>query len=177
MVILVDMDEVVAALQKRCCELYNRDNGTNITEEDLTSWEVGGRLFNKYFDQDGLYLDLEVLEDSQRVLQRMLDLGHHVFFVTAPSNPFSMVEKVKWVEKHFPFIGYRNMFFTKHKGMVRGDVLIDDSPVFLEQFLGKGTRIKMRKRYNDHITAEFAVNHWLEIESILLELIAEKAIV
>ena len=42
------------------------------------------------------------------------------------SNPASFVEKVEWVKKYLPN-AYKNVIFSHHKDLNRGDYLIDDS--------------------------------------------------
>ena len=46
---------------------------------------------------------------------------------TAPwSNPHSLCEKVEWVKEYLPG-AYKNVIFSHHKDLNRGDYLIDDS--------------------------------------------------
>lgn len=46
---------------------------------------------------------------------------------TAPwSNPHSLYEKILWVKKYLP-TAYKNVIFSHHKDLNRGDYLIDDS--------------------------------------------------
>lgn len=42
------------------------------------------------------------------------------------SNPTSFVEKVEWVKEYLPN-AYKNVIFSHHKDLNRGDYLIDDS--------------------------------------------------
>lgn len=42
------------------------------------------------------------------------------------SNPHSLCEKVEWVKEHLPS-AYKNIIFSHHKDLNRGDYLIDDS--------------------------------------------------
>lgn len=42
------------------------------------------------------------------------------------SNPNSFVEKVEWVKEYLPN-AYKNVIFSHHKDLNRGDYLIDDS--------------------------------------------------
>ena len=46
---------------------------------------------------------------------------------TAPwSNPNSLCEKIHWVKQYLP-AAYKNVIFSHHKDLNRGDYLIDDS--------------------------------------------------
>lgn len=46
---------------------------------------------------------------------------------TAPwSNPHSLYEKILWVKQYLP-TAYKNVIFSHHKDLNRGDYLIDDS--------------------------------------------------
>lgn len=43
------------------------------------------------------------------------------------SNPHSLYEKILWVKQYLP-TAYKNVIFSHHKDLNRGDYLIDDSP-------------------------------------------------
>ncbi len=52
-----------------------------------------------------------------------------VYILTAPSiqNPLCYTEKRLWVEDHFGFEMVKRLIISPHKGLNRGDYLIDDN--------------------------------------------------
>ncbi|NGP89724.1 5' nucleotidase, NT5C type [Fodinibius halophilus] len=46
---------------------------------------------------------------------------------TAPwGNPTAWIDKVKWVQRHLPEVGYKRLILSHNKHLNKGDYLIDD---------------------------------------------------
>lgn len=171
MIILSDMDGVVANFVDSILTLYNEEYGENVQYNDITHNDMHlfcrrGRAIYKYFHQEGLFRGLEVAEGSQKVINGWLDAGHEVYFVTKPVDHslYCMKEKQAWVDEHFPRIGHKNVIFTGHKYLVRGDALIEDLPTNLENFRGYG--ILMAQPWNTKVNPRWASRHdsWEDID-------------
>lgn len=157
MVILCDMDGVVANFVDPVIARYNRDYNDNITADDITGWdmhkackpECGTKLY-EYFCEKGLFAELPVIADSQRAFTYLLKQGHEIYFVTKPvaRSQWCILEKMQWVDRHFPMVGRENMVFTSMKHLVRGDVLIDDHEKNLYTF--PGHKILVDSPWNRH---------------------------
>lgn len=157
--LLIDMDEVVAGLNVRCCELWNKDHPDDLMSiSRLTSWKINGELFRPYFSRPGFCRDLPVLENSQECIAELAD-RHDVWFVTSPPSLFSVQDKLLWAEDNFPVIGWKKTIPCKNKGMVRGHLLFDDSPEFLETVSMEGDpdmlRVVKSMPYNLELSAAF----------------------
>lgn len=78
----------------------------------------------------GWFRDLPVVPGSQEGVEVLLERGIDVWVCTKPmeSNPTCASDKQWWVEKHFPALA-RRVIVTPNKGMVVGDVLLDDAPM------------------------------------------------
>ena len=61
-----------------------------------------------------------------------------------------MYEKMEWVDEHYPQIGSKKIIFSQHKGIINGDVLIDDLFENLNGF--SGLRVLFARPWNQHIT-------------------------
>ena len=73
------------------------------------------------------------------------------------SNPNSFVEKVEWVKEYLPN-AYKNVIFSHHKDLNRGDYLIDDSiKNGAAEFTGEHIQIHSNKfpTWNDVMTYIF----------------------
>jgi len=146
MIVLVDMDGIVAKLEEPWLALYNKDYDDCLVSEDMTDFdwskivkpECGTKIFS-YLATEGLFLNCEPYENSvDALLQLYLD-KHELYFVTKAHNlaKFAVIEKMDWVDKHFPFIGRDKVICTGYKHLIRGDVLIDDYHKNFRGFQGK----------------------------------------
>ena len=80
--------------------------------------------------EPGFYLNLEPLAGAIEGFQHIWNLpGMEVYILTAPSvmNPHSYSEKRQWVERHLGLeVAYR-LILSPNKGLLLGDILIDDN--------------------------------------------------
>lgn len=131
--ILVDMDAIVVALTEKWLALYNKDHNDTVTIEDLKTWNIYnhvkiGQRMNDYLYSDRFFLDVDPIPGAIEAVRHLM-LDHHVYIVSAPSWPGnSASDKISWVKKHMPFFNKRDIFLGHHKHMIKGDILIDDSP-------------------------------------------------
>ena len=77
----------------------------------------------------GMFRDLEPMEGAIESY-RWLHENFETYILTRPSvkNPSCYTEKREWVEKHLGLEICENLILNPHKGLMRGDYLIDDMP-------------------------------------------------
>lgn len=139
--ILLDQDGVLADLHHGWLHLHNQDNPEDaVHPHTITRWaihefvKVGHRIYD-YLHRHDLYDHVPVIPGAQEAVQQLIDAGHELAVVTAAGNIGAMIEnKIKWLKTHFPMIPAENFVFTNNKGLVSGDLLIDDGPHNLELF-------------------------------------------
>jgi 5'(3')-deoxyribonucleotidase len=171
--ICVDMDEVIADAVAEHLLRYNRDHEEQITKDDLHGkwlWEVVALdrhpALESYLRSVDFFEALDVMPESQRVLER-LQKKYEVFIATAAMEvPTSFAGKYAWLERHFPFIPSSHIVYCGDKGILRADYLIDDNPRQLRRFQGEG--ILYTSTHNVHVTGFTRVNNWLEVEKLFL---------
>ncbi|WLD93243.1 5'(3')-deoxyribonucleotidase [Alkalihalobacillus sp. AL-G] len=170
--LLIDMDSVICDLMTEWHSRYNQEYDDTLSVQDLKCWnsekyvkdECGTKIYD-YLDEPGIFIKLEPLPHAIEVLSRLHE-KHEILIVTT-SRTYAYTEKEKWVEKHLPFIGKRNLIFTHRKEMIRGDILFDDAPHNLTAFQHTGrTAIAMDYPYNREVDVE-RVSNWLEFEGWL----------
>ncbi len=145
--IAIDMDEVIAHPNQRFIDWYERDTGIRVEESELFRT---GKKFYQYLGQEfagnirgylfekGFFKDLPIMEDSVEVV-KWLDQHYEIFFVTSAMEfKNSMEDKYDWLQKHFPFISWKQYVFCGRKDMISTDYLIDDHVSNLETFKGRG---------------------------------------
>lgn len=77
-------------------------------------------FFEKLTPINGAIEGINTLRESERF---------DVYVLTAPStrNPHSYTEKRLWIERYFGYEFTHNLIICGHKGLLRGDYLIDDN--------------------------------------------------
>lgn len=77
------------------------------------------------------YANLQPLEGGIETAMALLRSDKYdPYILSAPSvqNPFSYTEKREWVEKHLGFAYCERLILSPNKGLLKGDILIDDQP-------------------------------------------------
>jgi 5'(3')-deoxyribonucleotidase len=172
-IICVDMDEVIADALGEHLARYNRDFREHVTPGDLHGkwiWDYvpAGRLqaLQQYLLSEDFFAVLDVMAESQRVLER-LQSEYDLFIATAAMEvPSSFNAKFRWLAEHFPFIPASHIVFCGDKGILRGDYLIDDNPRQLQRFGGEG--ILFTSPANALVTGFRRVDNWLDVEKMFL---------
>lgn len=140
----IDMDEVIADPAAKMIDWYERDFGRRITEKELEGKflrecvppEHAG-VFAQYLNTPGFFRDLRVMEDAQEVIAE-LNKKYKVFIVSAAMEfPNSLKDKFDWLQEHFPFLGWRQLYLCGDKSLVQPDIFIDDLTRNFTNFRGK----------------------------------------
>jgi len=132
------------------------------TEEDI------GLLFD-YWKGRNVYDDLEPYPGSVETLSRLNDMGYDIVFASVVKGDHSK-SKYYFLKKHFPFMA--GCMFTREKGYIRADVVIDDRNDYLRQFdVTKVKRIRMNTPFEQTIdTPVYAtVDNWDQINELIEE--------
>ncbi len=163
--IALDMDEVIADIQPKFLQLYEREFGKRLTKEDLYGKKVyyfeGARYIREFLFEKGFFRDLPVIADSQEVVQELIQ--HYDVFITTAAMEFRncFEDKYDWLQEFFPFINWKNIVFCGDKSIIRADYMIDDHASNLRSFQGKG--LLYTASHNVHETEFTRLNNWLEV--------------
>jgi len=180
-IICIDMDEVIADALGEHLLRYNRDFGLKLTPQDLHGRWIWDYIppahvdaVAQYMLTDDFFSVLEVMPESQRVIER-LQSRYEIFIATAAMEvPSSFTPKFNWLARHFPFIPATHIVFCGDKSILRGDYLIDDNPRQLQRFsrthAGDSPRegILFSSPANANVTGYRRVNNWLDVEKMFL---------
>jgi len=173
MIVFVDMDEVMADTYTAHIERYNKKFGASLTKEECMGFEVWQKVPEtrkdsiwEHYYEEGFFRSLAPIADSIEVLQE-LTKKHQVYVASAAMQfPNSLLEKHQWLDKHFPFIHWRNRILCGDKKILRGDILIDDRSHNLEHF--KGRPLLFTSPHNIHTNHFERMNNWREIGDAFL---------
>lgn len=175
-IILTDLDQTLSGdFHQIWLDLYNKDYGDNMTENDISTWdlhtivkpECGEKIFD-YLKMDGLFDEMvSPMEDSVAITKFLTN--YFEIFVVSSCIPETVVPKAKFLKKHFLHIPEKHFIPCSHKFLIKGDYLIDDYHENLRYF--DGNKILMNAPYNQNIDFEnevVRVNNWLDIYSYFL---------
>lgn len=79
--------------------------------------------------QYGFYANLTPITGAIESVKKLIHSKlFDPYILTAPStrNPFSYTEKRVWIEKYFGFEFTEKLIISPNKGLLKGDILIDD---------------------------------------------------
>lgn len=135
--ILVDMDSILADFCGGLTAIYNAKHGTSLDTSYFTDWDTrlpNGHTMFDYFSRPGFFRSLPVIPGSQFSLKNWIYQGHEVIVVSTATLTNAPSEKYEWLKEHFQWIPRDNIVFAKRKYLVRGDVLIDDYHLNVEEW-------------------------------------------
>jgi 5'(3')-deoxyribonucleotidase len=145
-IILCDVDGVVADLGAEWVRRYNERWDDSLTQDDITGWgiekyvkpECGKKIFD-ILHEPGLYLDVPDIVGAVEGVKALRKAGHRVVFVTSCVDG-SIDQKVDWLRRHGllkqKYVAGKDFIAANDKSLIRGDMLIDDAPHNLENFDG-----------------------------------------
>ena len=125
MIIYVDMDDVLCNFRKSFDEAIINNPRIKYPQS-----------------QYGFFSGLEPLDGAIDAVFAINDSSEYEFYIlTAPSprNPLCYTEKRVWVESHLGYDFVEKLIICSNKGLLKGDILIDDniSGKGQEEFEGK----------------------------------------
>jgi 5'-nucleotidase len=125
-------------------------------------------MFEQLFSAPGFWSSMKPIWSAISVIESLYK-EYDVYIVTTPwkTSKNCIPEKIEWVKKHLPFFDISKMIFCSHKHLLHADVIIEDSPVVLENNNCKYT-IAFNYPYNENAQADYKVKDWLEVLDILL---------
>jgi 5'-nucleotidase len=173
MLILVDMDGVVAHFELRFLELWRE----RFPEEKYIPLdkregfyihkEYGPDLYDKVREitsAPGFFLSLPPIDGAIQGVTDLEVMGHQVLICTSPlsGTPTCMQEKYDWVRKYFGREMASSMVITKDKTMVRGDILIDDRPKLEGRFDPTWEHVIFQAPYNMSVVNRRRMRGWFD---------------
>lgn len=165
--IALDMDEVIADVVPKFLDFFERDFGHRPRKEEWWGRKIyqlpNAAHLRSYLNEPGFFADLPVMPHSVEGVKWLCQY-FEVFVVTAAMEfPNSLRDKLLWLERHFPFIGWRHVVMCGDKSIVCADYMIDDHVVNLQHFQGKG--LLFTASHNIGENGFTRVNDWLEVKS------------
>ena len=184
----VDLDGVVADHTRRFREIVGELRG--IDPESLPmdrSWDFHEwgfepgeyeRLHRLAVTDYDMILTMPVIEGAADVLWRLSDAGIWIRIVTHRlyvnwAHERAVGDTAAWLDQHR--IPYRDLCFLGAKPEVQADAYIDDAPHNITALRELGnTVIAFEQPYNCDMPGEPRARDWAEVESIVVDLAADR---
>jgi 5'-nucleotidase len=178
MIILVDMDEVLADFEGKLREIWDsKYPHTPLFENGVRdSFYIGagdkhGRwdLVQKIIHAEGFFAQLEPVKGSKEAIDEISRMGHYVFILTSPgvSYPNAAGEKYNWVARHYGTHMLERLIITPAKPMIRGNILIDDRPELPHEDKAMWEHVLYDRSYNKTVEGKRRLTweNWKEVLS------------
>ena len=142
-VCLVDMDCTIADLYpeliRRCNKRFSLNLDTKNWRQYFGDHEIKTPFLTRsmvdtVFSSGSFFYDLKPIPGSQKALTK-LSRHFDIYIVTNPylqaDRPF--LDKYEWLQEYFSRFANK-MIATKHKYLIRGDILVDDHMPFCKKW-------------------------------------------
>ncbi len=166
--ISIDMDGVMADVYSHFITLHKADFGETLTKEQLNgkTEDEAFPALRTHVNTTGFFRNTPLIENCQRIVQRLND-HFEVYIVSAAMEfPNSLVEKQAWLNEHFPFISWKQMVFCGSKAIIRADYMIDDHFKNLDYFIGETILFTQPHNALTDAGKHQRVTTWEEIEKM-----------
>ena len=94
---------------------------------DQLSEETRKKYQDDIDEVPGFFGDLRPIEGALEAFEKLSERYEVYILSTAPwGNPSAWIDKLRWVKRHLPEVGYKRLILSHNKHLNRGDYLIDD---------------------------------------------------
>jgi 5'-nucleotidase len=175
--IAIDMDGVIADIEKHYIDWYERDYGVRVNRKDMEGLMEDEAMprkdsIAKFLNTPGFFRTIPVMEGAVEAVKNLMQ-DHEVYIVSAAMEfPLSLYEKQQWLAEHFPFINWRNIIFCGDKSIIDTDFLIDDHLKNLD--FCKGKALMFTAFHNVNHKHHQRVNNWKELPAIIRSISKEQ---
>lgn len=179
---LLDMDGIIANLLPPFIEQANNKYGYNLTLPDFTTFNYLMEAVNKehtdaIIGAPGFFKSLQPIPGAKKMVKVLQDCGIEFYILSSQGKRGKAVpEKDEWLDEHFPSIDYKHRIYTPAKHMTHADILIDDSPENIANWLKrnpKGITASIKYEYTDmNHGYTYLAHDYKNMESACLDLAA-----
>lgn len=127
------------------------------------------KIVLEIFNKPGYYRHLKPISGAIQALTEMENEGHDVHLLTAPwqGNPTCASDKYAWVNEHLGLSWTYKTILSNNKGLVHGDILIDDRPSVRGSEQASWTQVYYTRGHNKGLPGP-RLDDWKNWRSVLL---------
>lgn len=178
MILLIDQDEVLAQFTTRILQWWNEDHKTDFKIDDIKEYWLEKTLGQRsaYFikscmREPSFFANLDPIHGALEGMKQLHDDGHEVIIASkVPLNAgIGFYGKVEWIRKNLPWFDLNNFVGVQRKTLLKGDVLLDDSPNNVKLFQDTGRQVVIFNRpWNQNIPG-LRANSWTQFVDMIRE--------
>ncbi len=173
--ILVDIDNTMVDLIGPWLGRHNEVSGLSVETSHVRSYDFEGsgvdmEVLFRVLKEPGMHADLPLLTGSVEAVEKLIQLGHEVVFVSVSPGPDAAAEKTLWRSELFPEVPLWLLSQDACKSMLKGDLIIDDNPNTLKACMATGMlTCSIRWPWSDEENSGFLADDWAELVSWITE--------
>jgi 5'(3')-deoxyribonucleotidase len=172
------MDEVLFQFVEAVLERWNNEYDTTFKRDDINAWFMEDTLgpgsyavITKWINEPNFFENLRPIPGAIEGLRELMKRGHDVVIATSVSGDVENAydSKRRSLAKHVPEFDMKNFICTSRKGLLRGDVLIDDAAHYLADWysMGNTRAVVMHARWNKDVKQFPRALDWKGVMSII----------
>lgn len=165
MIILVDMDDVIADFNKGFLEKWKEKypDKPYVPLEEMATFQIENSypeeirpLIRELCEAPGFIKSLQPIEGGLEALKELEKLVDKVFICTSPLKNYKncVLEKYEWVDMHLGKEWVNKVVLTRDKTLIHGDILIDDNPKIKGTLTPSWEHIIYSQPYNKNETSK-----------------------
>ena len=129
--ILIDIDDTISNFGETLIKWLNKTHNTNYKKEDIINWE----WFRDNFDNPwqpteykSFWKQIKIDKNAINFIEKLVEEGHEIYLVSASFPSDTLGYKIRKTLSNFNenLINKNNVIVCYNKGMIQGDVRIDD---------------------------------------------------
>lgn len=172
--IWIDMDEVICDFLGKLLIVYNQIYNKNIKISDIKKWSLKqyiGKEGIELFKQPGFFADLQPIQNSLEIINKLLKEDKEIFIISSPTNEHCVFDKYQWIKNNLPSFPIGNLVLVGNKGdlltKIDDGILFDDNVDYLMKF--KGISVCMDMPYNQGVKCKYKIfnNDWNKFYEII----------
>lgn len=158
-IIKIDIDGVLRNILPFMCYLYNSHFNCEIKAENVIEYDLEktfikcreienmsayewffikyGSLVNKYS---------AIIDDTLNAIDLLKEKGYYIIIVSYQKTIKQKRDTLEWLDTRNVY--YDSICFTNKKGLIQGDIIVDDNPEFLDKCSYKERKILIDAPYN-----------------------------
>lgn len=175
--VIVDIDDTINNLLETWVNWLNRQHHINVDWRGIKEWDMSKTFVTLTKEQ--IYAPLHNIMFWREVqpkpgaveaLQDFINRGMDVYLCTATHHATIGNKFTEFIQRYFPFIGWKHVIIAYDKSMILGDVMVDDK---LDNILVSRcpTRILFSAPHNEDFVADgqltYRARTWEDVAEIV----------
>ena len=173
-IVLIDVDSTINNFQEHFLRLFKEKYPDVSRKLSLHPTHIEVLTLDKdkameVLESDGFTNGMVPLEGAVNAIQQIESRGFTVFFCTTlvTDNSNALKDRIHWIGKWFGEKFMNRVIFTKDKSLIRGNFLIDDSPIKTKGILQPEWKlIVFDMSYNQNDQCYGRIFGWTDLDSI-----------